>query len=187
MRVSCVQGTDLQVPPALTVERAVVLRPADVIRDRLAGLRRHTAPYHKAVERQFDIIGRLRSVDRYIDLLVRLYGFYEPFEAALGAAVERWALPFDFDARRKSPLIARDLVISWPWGWRPPASMPCRDAAGRHVRPARPPRSDACTSWRARRWAVRSSRAKSTAGSGLVPAMARHSSSATGPMSGHDG
>jgi len=87
----------------------VVLLPGRVVRERLANLRQHTASYHDALERELDIDARLGSVDRYIDLLACLYGFYEPFEAVLEAAVARWRLPFNVEARRKSPRIARDL------------------------------------------------------------------------------
>lgn len=91
-------------------ELAVVLLPAREIQLRLANLRRHTAPHHDAVERRVDIVGRLGSADRYAHLLIRLYGFYEPFEAELGTVVKRWGLPFDIEARRKAPLLARDLA-----------------------------------------------------------------------------
>jgi heme oxygenase (biliverdin-IX-beta and delta-forming) len=80
------------------------------VHERLAGLRRHTAPYHDTLERTVDIDFRLASSARYADLLARLYGFYEPFEAELDRAVNRWDLPIDVDARRKAPLIACDLA-----------------------------------------------------------------------------
>ncbi len=116
-------------------ERAVMQLPPETIRERLAGLRRHTASHHDALERHVDIIGRLDSVEQYVDVLARLYGFYEPFEAELGAAVVRWCLPFDFEARRKVPLIARDMVVGFGMApatihalprcpWVPPPTSP---------------------------------------------------------------
>ena len=91
-------------------ELAVVPLPAQQIQRRLTTLRRHTAPHHAAVERRVDIASRLSSPQRYAHLLARLYGFYEPFEAEIASAVARWGLPFDVDARRKAPLLARDLA-----------------------------------------------------------------------------
>ena len=90
-------------------EVTVVPLPAREVRRRLANLRRETTPYHDAVERRVNIVGRLGSWVGYVDLLTRLYGFYEPFEAELRCVVTRWGLPFDTEARQKSPLIARDL------------------------------------------------------------------------------
>jgi heme oxygenase len=126
--------SDAGATPGTGGERAVVLLPAETVRGRLAGLRRRTAHLHDMVERRVDIGGRLGSVDRYADLLARLYGFYEPFEAHLGTAAARWGLPLDFDARRKAPLIARDLadlgltapaVEALPrCGWEPPSGGP---------------------------------------------------------------
>ncbi len=103
-------GADSCATPGVAGERAVVQLPPTVVRERLAGLRRHTASHHAALEGHVDLIGRLDSVEHYIDVLARLYGLYAPFEAELGAAVARWCLPLDFEARRKVPLIARDLV-----------------------------------------------------------------------------
>jgi len=90
-------------------EVSVVPLPAREVRRRLANLRRETTPYHDEVERRVDIVGRLGSWVGYVDLLTRLYGFYEPFEAELSCVVTHWGLPFDAEARQKSPLIARDL------------------------------------------------------------------------------
>jgi heme oxygenase (biliverdin-IX-beta and delta-forming) len=88
---------------------SVAISPREV-HERLATLRKHTAPYHDTLERIVDIHHRLGSSSRYSDLLARLYGFYEPFEAELDLAVTRWELPIDLDARRKAPLIAWDLA-----------------------------------------------------------------------------
>jgi heme oxygenase len=93
----------------LVNEVSVVPLPARQVQRRLASLRRRTAPYHAAVESRVDIFGRLGSTARYVDLLVRLYGFYEPFEAELFPTATRWGLPLDVKARRKAPLIAGDL------------------------------------------------------------------------------
>jgi heme oxygenase len=92
-------------------EPSLDLLPARQVQRRLTSLRRNTAAHHAAVERRVDIVGRLATTGRYVDLLSRLYGFYEPFEAELDAAVARWRLPYDVVARRKAPLIARDLEV----------------------------------------------------------------------------
>jgi heme oxygenase (biliverdin-IX-beta and delta-forming) len=91
-------------------ERSSVAPSRREVHERLTSLRRHTAPYHDKLERTVDIHDRLGSSNRYADLLARLYGFYEPFEAELDRAVTRWELPIDVDARRKVPLIACDLA-----------------------------------------------------------------------------
>ena len=119
-----------------TGERAVAPLPPEIVRGRLAVLRIQTASHHAAVERRVDIVGRLHSVEGYVDLLARLYGFYAPFEEVLGTAVARWGVPYDVEARRKAPLIARDLaalglapaaVAALPrCGWAP---LPGRPAA----------------------------------------------------------
>ena len=97
-------------PRVATVERAIVRVSAEVVRERLATLREQTASLHDAVERQVDIADRVCSVHSYTDLLARLYGFYAPFEEELGAVVARAGLPYDVEARRKAPLIVRDLA-----------------------------------------------------------------------------
>ncbi len=61
------------------------------------------------MERRVDLDSRLVSPDRYANLLARLYGFYEPFEAELDRAVTRWGLPVNVERRRKAPLLVRDL------------------------------------------------------------------------------
>ena len=104
-------GADGRATPGVAGERAVSQLPPEIVRARLAGLRRHTAPHHAALERRVDLLGRLDSVERYVDVLARLYGWYAPFEAGVGAAVARWRLPIDFEARQKVPLIARDLEV----------------------------------------------------------------------------
>lgn len=96
--------------PVNRSELAVAPLPAQEIQRRLVNLRRHTAVYHVAVERRVNIKGRLGSPDRYALLLARLYGFYKPFEAELGRVVTRCGLPFDVEARWKTPLLARDLA-----------------------------------------------------------------------------
>mgnify|MGYP000852622392 CR=1 FL=1 len=48
-------------------------------------------------------------------LPARLYGFYEPLEAGLGALPDGSAAGFDFSRRRKTPLLVRDLQSL---GWR---------------------------------------------------------------------
>jgi heme oxygenase (biliverdin-IX-beta and delta-forming) len=95
--------------PATGIEQRVATLPAREVHRRLAGLRRHAAPHHAAVEAGVDIVGRLQSRDRYLNLLARLHGFYAPFEARIARAAGRWDLPIDVEARQKAPLLRLDL------------------------------------------------------------------------------
>jgi heme oxygenase len=83
-----------------------------------------TAERHEAVERRVDIEGRLGSTSDYADLLARFYGFYAPLESALARAGDYDSLGIDFDERRKTGRLARDLAALG----RDPAAVPlCPD------------------------------------------------------------
>ena len=51
----------------------------------LLQLREHTALLHREVEAAVDLPRRVEDAEAYVDLLVRLYGFHVPFEAACRA------------------------------------------------------------------------------------------------------
>lgn len=71
-------------------------------------LKQQTQPYHDALEQKMDWHAIASSEQAYRRLLQRFYGFYLPLEMRL----ERlpWSnLLFDFEGRRKTPLLAQDL------------------------------------------------------------------------------
>lgn len=71
-------------------------------------LKQQTQPYHEALEQKMDWQRIASSEQAYRRLLQQFYGFYLPLEMHL----ERlpWSnLLFDFEARRKTPLLAQDL------------------------------------------------------------------------------
>jgi len=74
----------------------------------LALLRTGTASRHERMERTFRIMDPGLTREGYRAWLERLYGFHAPFEAAVSAAAE--LLDLDWEARRKAPLIRRDLA-----------------------------------------------------------------------------
>lgn len=76
----------------------------------LAALRTGTADRHAWVERVMDLPARLAGRDRYATLLGRLYGYYQPVEAALAAAAAFHPHGFDCPARFKAGLLRRDLA-----------------------------------------------------------------------------
>lgn len=92
------------------VESQIALLPRALIRERMAELRRQTAPAHERLDDLIGSSGWLNSVDGYRTLLQRFYGYYQPLEAVLRDAVSRFDLPLDLAARQKSRLIARDLA-----------------------------------------------------------------------------
>lgn len=73
-------------------------------------LRRETREQHHAVERSVDVESRLANRDDYVELLRRMLGLHEPFEAALGR-LEWSSLGLDLGERRKSGFIADDLKV----------------------------------------------------------------------------
>jgi len=77
----------------------------------LALLRQHTRIEHARLEDRLDIFTRLQGRDEYRALLIRMYGLYGPLEARLLEVGHRHALPLDVAARRKAPLLERDLAV----------------------------------------------------------------------------
>lgn len=71
-------------------------------------LKRQTQPYHEALEQKMDWQEIASSGQAYRRLLQQFYGFYLPLEARLEQLP--WSsLSFDFEARRKIPLLTLDL------------------------------------------------------------------------------
>ncbi|QJW98264.1 biliverdin-producing heme oxygenase [Frigoriglobus tundricola] len=73
-------------------------------------LKEGTAPQHEAVERRFDLNNRLRDTHTYTALLGRLYGFYQPLEAALGRVTGYEDLGLHLHERRKVAWLVSDLT-----------------------------------------------------------------------------
>jgi heme oxygenase len=97
--------------PGTGVECQIPLLPQPLIRERLAGLRRETAPLHARLDEQIGAAGWLASQDGYTRLLARFLGYYAPLEPVLRDAVARFDLPLDMEARRKGHLLVRDLLM----------------------------------------------------------------------------
>lgn len=68
-----------------------------------------------------DVFRRVRSIDDYRALLRRFLALYIPLETSLGSAVDWKAEGWDFDGRRKTPLLIADLKAL---GVADPASLP---------------------------------------------------------------
>lgn len=87
----------------------------------LAALRAHTHDQHIRLENQQNWQSADFDLARYRDLLARFYGWYAPMEARLARAADWEALGYDFEARRKTPLLADDLRAL---GIADPAGLP---------------------------------------------------------------
>lgn len=75
----------------------------------IAELRRATWPSHQRLEKRIDFKARLETVGAYRAHIEKMWGFYVAIEPGLVSGdLRRW-LP-DFDARRKVPLLERDLA-----------------------------------------------------------------------------
>ncbi len=75
----------------------------------MAELRQATWPCHQRLERRIDVGARFTSVTRYRAYLERMWGFCAALERALDPALLTTSLG-DYDARRKVPLLTRDLL-----------------------------------------------------------------------------
>lgn len=75
----------------------------------LQQLKQRTRSYHETIERHMQIVSRIASLEEYRVLLQTLLGFYEPLETKLAAMSEWNTLDFDFERRRKVPLLLTDL------------------------------------------------------------------------------
>jgi len=77
----------------------------------LAKLREQTAEQHQRLEAKLDILARLSSPQGYKSLLEQFYGFYLPLEIHLGSVMCPAGSLSNFTARRKTPLLEKDLLF----------------------------------------------------------------------------
>ena len=77
--------------------------------DLLSRLKQETAACHARLEHALDLMRDDLQRDEYIALLERFYGYVAPWEDAAAACMPASLTDF-FDARRKAPLLAADLV-----------------------------------------------------------------------------
>jgi heme oxygenase (biliverdin-IX-beta and delta-forming) len=78
--------------------------------DLFARLKSGTAQQHRAIETLIEPMKNFRSLDAYKAHLWKTWVFYRPLEAAL-AGLDWAALGLDFEPRRKTPLLERDLRV----------------------------------------------------------------------------
>ena len=72
-------------------------------------LRQKTLRHHLGLKESLDLFRYLTTLDDYRRLLERFLGFYGPVEAALERHFNRRAGGFDFERRRKVPMLVSDL------------------------------------------------------------------------------
>jgi heme oxygenase len=77
----------------------------------LAKLKEQTAEQHQRLEAKLDILARLNSPQGYKSLLEQFYGFYRPLETHLGSVMCPHGSLSNFTARRKTPLLEKDLLF----------------------------------------------------------------------------
>ncbi len=75
----------------------------------LAALKEQTKEQHKNLEEHIDVLSKMFSKDDYTRLLCNFYGFYQPLEAQLSSQIDWKNLPYDFENRRKTPALEKDL------------------------------------------------------------------------------
>lgn len=72
-------------------------------------LRQKTLRLHLRLKEEIDLLKRLTTLEDYRRLLERFLGFYRPVESALERRFNRRAGGFDFERRRKVPMLVGDL------------------------------------------------------------------------------
>jgi heme oxygenase len=72
-------------------------------------LRQKTLRLHLRLKQGIDLFHHFSTLEDYRRLLERYQGFYEPVESALERHFNRRAGGLDFEPRRKSPMLVRDL------------------------------------------------------------------------------
>ena len=75
----------------------------------LALLRERTHEAHERVEARVNLLERTATLADYRRLLERFYGFYLPLESRIAVSLARSLSDFDFEARRKTHLLEKDL------------------------------------------------------------------------------
>ena len=77
----------------------------------LAKLKEQTAEQHQRLEGKLNILARLNSAQGYKSLLKQFYGFYRPLEIHLGSVMCPSGSLSNYPARRKTPLLEKDLLF----------------------------------------------------------------------------
>src|SRR5689334_22472616 len=77
----------------------------------LAKLKAQTAEQHQRLEDKLNILARFNSAHTYKSLLKQFYGFYRPLEMHLGSVVCPTGFLANCISRRKTPLLAKDLLF----------------------------------------------------------------------------
>ena len=72
-------------------------------------LRQRTLRFHLQLKQRLDLFHYLTTLDDYRRLIERFLGFYGPIEAAIEKHFNRRAGGFDFEPRRKVPMLVSDL------------------------------------------------------------------------------
>jgi heme oxygenase len=72
-------------------------------------LRQKTLRLHLRLKQGVDLFHHLKTIEDYRRLLEKYMGFYGPLETALGRHFNRRAGGFDFESRRKVPMLVSDL------------------------------------------------------------------------------
>src|SRR5215475_14747951 len=72
-------------------------------------LRQRTLRFHLGLKERLDLFRYLTTIEDYRRLLERFLGFYGPVESALERHFNRRAGGFDFEGRRKVPMLVSDL------------------------------------------------------------------------------
>src|SRR5262249_60773560 len=72
-------------------------------------LRQKTLRFHLGLKERLDLFRYLTTIEDYRRLLERFLGFYGPVEAALERHFNRRAGGFDFERRRKVPMLVSGL------------------------------------------------------------------------------
>jgi heme oxygenase len=75
----------------------------------MLALREGTRAQHERLESNLDLLDGGVGLEAYRALLERFYGFYLPLEDRLALLVDWSGLAYDYDDRRKVPLLERDL------------------------------------------------------------------------------
>jgi heme oxygenase (biliverdin-IX-beta and delta-forming) len=101
------RGFQLFMRHALRIEKLIDIPPAMSFLD---DLKRETMASHIALEKNFDLPRRIKTVQDYRALLERFFTIYEPLEAKLAAALNWEEITWNFSARLKSPWLREDLL-----------------------------------------------------------------------------
>jgi heme oxygenase len=75
----------------------------------LTKLKQRTLWHHQQLEKKLGLLHNVKTFDDYRRLLGKFLGFYEPAESALEAVLNWSVIDLDFQSRKKTPLLMRDL------------------------------------------------------------------------------